>query len=62
MTEKRAVEAALHRRYGMSQEQREVMAQVNALATDWYATCPKCGTILEGRLTTIREHKCAPST
>lgn len=55
MSDQREREAALSRRFGMKPESVEKLRDFNEAQTDWYATCRKCGTRLEGTLADIRK-------
>lgn len=55
---KKAIELALMNR-AAPPAAFEAMIKANEAASDWTATCQKCGEILKGTLEKIRGHNCA---
>ena len=54
----RFIEAAMVRRLGMSEGGLERLEAANTAATDWRATCHKCGEQLRGSMEQLMEHYC----
>lgn len=59
MGERKAIEAALHRRFGMSPEDKAELSKIHAAQTDWKGQCRKCRAVLEGTLEQLKGHVCA---
>lgn len=58
---KEAIEHALQRRVGMTEE--DSIKLDSFLATqEWWAACPKCHTTLKGTPVQLKEHVCGTST
>lgn len=57
MRERKAREAALHRRR-MLPQRREAMRGLMEQWDDWSGTCRVCGCPLTGRLAQLAAHKC----
>lgn len=42
----------------IAEENRKALEKANAEATDWRATCKKCGRQLKGTLADLQAHSC----
>lgn len=55
---KRAAERLMHRRVGMTAEQKEALNAHNANKADWWARCRLCGERVYGTLEELEAHHC----
>lgn len=53
-----AIEAALQRRVGMTEEASVKLNTFLASQADWWAKCPKCAATLKGTPAQLKEHVC----
>ncbi len=54
-----AIERAMRRVAGASDEHKAHIKAFNKQAKDWRTVCPKCKGELEGTLAELREHNCS---
>ena len=54
-----AIERAMRRSYGASEEARAATKVFNEKVRDWRTVCPKCKEEFEGTLDEMREHNCS---
>lgn len=55
---KKAILKRLQRNFGQSDAVRMHVREQNAIKTDWFGHCRKCGVRLEGTLAELKGHTC----